>query len=535
MNKVINLFKAKNKRLLICVGIISVILATCQVVGHSIDTYLNLNGILGSISLWGLAMIRIIIYSIAIYFAVILVVNLIEKIKPKENKEYRYLTDNKESFMLAWTIILVMWFPYFIQYYPGLLSPDPVKQLLQITGEMNYTTNNPLLHTLIIKFFYNIGEICGSQELGIALYSITQMLVMSAIFAFIVYYMSKKKIPNTIRILTLISFAIYPVHAIYSVTMWKDVLFGGVIALYTIWIYEFTQNKLFIEKKKNVILFIILTIMIIMLTKNGIFVVLFLSPFLIIQRKDSIKKVLLMILSSVVLYFVIHASLVNIYNAESGEIKEALSIPMQQLARIVTVHENELNEQELAQIKKFIQTNRIAELYDPTISDPIKANFSNEAFMGNKLEFLSMWMKFLIKYPLDYIESFLCGNYGYWYPDAQNWAVTRSSDLGFKPILDTKIVPYIDSLIDRRDIPIITNLFSIGTNVWIMLIAFALCIYKKEYKLLIIFIPVITIVLTSMASPVFCEFRYVYGLFTTIPLLLAITYQKIKNCQRGRG
>ena len=196
---------------------------------------------------------------------------------------------------------------------------------------------------------------------------------------------------------------------------------------------------------------------------------------------------------------------------------------------------NTYNEQELAQIKKFIQTNRIAELYDPTISDPIKANFSNEAFMGNKLEFLSMWMKFLIKYPLDYIESFLCGNYGYWYPDAQNWAVTRSSDLGFKPILDTKIVPYIDSLIDRRDIPIITNLFSIGTNVWIMLIAFALCIYKKEYKLLIIFIPVITIVLTSMASPVFCEFRYVYGLFTTIPLLLAITYQKIKNCQRGRG
>lgn len=531
MNKIIELFKAQDKRLIICASITSIILAIFEVVGHSINTYYDLREIIGSYGECLLSIGKIILYATLIYLLIILVTNLIQRIKHKEIKEYALLTANTKSFFWVWGIIFLLWFPYFLQYYPGILSPDSIRQIQQVLGEMNYTTHHPIIHTLIIKIFIDIGNVLNNLILGISLYSIFQMLVMSAIFAFVVYYISKKKMPNIIRLLVLLSFAIYPIHAMYSITMWKDILFGGAIVLYTIWIYEYTQNREFVENKKNIISFIILTVMIIMLRKNGMIVTIFVAPFLIFLRKDKIKKVALMILASYVLYIMIHTSLVNIYNADKGEIREALAIPIQQLARVVTKEENNLRQEEISQIKKFIQSDQIAELYNPVLADPIKDCFNSSVFNQNKIEFIGMWTKLFFKYPLDYIEAFLCNSYGYWYPEAKNWVVATEvvskATLGVEPIINTKTIPNIVSFsITKRKIPI---LFSIGSNVWIMLISFMLCFYKKKYNVLLAFIPSMALVLTSMASPVFCEFRYVYGVFTSMPFLLAITYIEIKN------
>ena len=531
MKKILKLFKTQDKRLKICALITALMLAIFNVVGHSINNYYDLREIIGSFGLGILAIGKVLLYSSIIYFLIIIVMNLIQNSKPQKPKEYKFLTANAKSFLLSWGIIFILWLPYFLQYYPGLISDDSIRQMQQIMGDMNYTEHHPLIHTLIIKIFIDIGNLFNNIVLGISLYSIFQMLAMSAIFAFVVYYLSKKKVPNIIRILVVLSFAIYPVHAMYSITMWKDILFGGMILLYTIWIYEYTQNKEFIEDRKNIISFIAMTIMIIMLRKNGIIVTLFVVPFLMILRKDKIKKVTLMILSSYVLYVIINTTLVNIYNADKGEIREALSIPMQQLARVVKFEGDNLKQEDIEQIKKFIQSDKIAELYNPVLSDPIKDCFNSEVFNQNKIEFIGMWFKYFLKYPLDYVESFLCGSYGYWYPEAKNWVVAiegnGKSRVGVEPILNTKIIPNIEKItIEQRKIPI---LFSIGSNVWMLIIAFMLCFYKRKYKVLVAFIPSLAIILTSMASPVFCEFRYVYGVFTSIPFLLSITYLAIKN------
>lgn len=49
-------------------------------------------------------------------------------------------------------------------------------------------------------------------------------------------------------------------------------------------------------------------------------------------------------------------------------------------------------------------------------------------------------------------------------------------------------------------------------------------VYKKEYKKCLIYLPILFLWLTCLASPVFCEFRYIYSLFTCIPILIGINF-----------
>ena len=132
----------------------------------------------------------------------------------------------------------------------------------------------------------------------------------------------------------------------------------------------------------------------------------------------------------------------------------------------------------------------------------------------------------MIKYPTDYIESFICNSYGYYYPEAKHWVANRTMEkddilnLQTSPIVEIKAVKKIDSYIEKREVPFISMLFSIGFIFWIITICFVYCIYKKEYRKLLIYIPVIMLWVTTLASPVFCEFRYVYSLVTCLPIFI---------------
>ena len=50
----------------------------------------------------------------------------------------------------------------------------------------------------------------------------------------------------------------------------------------------------------------------------------------------------------------------------------------------------------------------------------------------------------------------------------------------------------------------------------------------KKYKKIIIFLPVLFVWFTALASPVFCEPRYVYSMFTCLPLFIGIAVNNKK-------
>ena len=50
--------------------------------------------------------------------------------------------------------------------------------------------------------------------------------------------------------------------------------------------------------------------------------------------------------------------------------------------------------------------------------------------------------------------------------------------------------------------------------------------YKKEYKYILLYLPIFVLWLTCIASPVFCEYRYAYPIFTSILLYISLNVTK---------
>lgn len=529
-----------NRRLKICCILLAALFATFEVIGNSIDTYLNLSGIIESKITIMKSIIKWFGYLIIIYG---ILVNIFIKLENKEftNDKIIWFTSNKRTFFGVWGLIFVAWLPYFLNYYPGVITADSMGQMCQSLGIYNLTNHHPVFHTFFISIAMHIGKLLGNYNLGVAIYSIVQMLVASGIFSFTIYYMAKRGVDSRFRILILLFYAFYPVNALYSITMWKDIPFAVAMLVFTIMMTEIAINQEhFMKSKMKNVLLVISMLLVILFRNNGFYVVLLTIPCLFIFAKKYYKK--LIIISCVVLgfYMIWKGPVFSLFNIEQGSSREALSIPLQQFARITKYNSDTLTEEEKWRIYKYLPTDNLAELYTPKISDPVKNNFSNEGFADDKIGLVKLYVKLAIEYPRATIESFLCNNFGYWYPEAIHWVVGREVftttqekeqelDLKNTPIAELENLERFDSLLDRRDLPLNSMLYSIGFTFWIVLTMLLYAIYKKKYNLIIMYIPLAILWLTTNASPVFGEYRYIYSMFTCLPLLIGIHFRNEKN------
>ena len=125
---------------------------------------------------------------------------------------------------------------------------------------------------------------------------------------------------------------------------------------------------------------------------------------------------------------------------------------------------------------------------------------------------------------------------GYWYPDVIYWATgSESKQLFDENVYTDSLTPEIyNKLIDHttyRELPLSNLIWSVGGAFFVLIISSFLTFYYNK-KYILCYIPLYGIWLSIMvATPVFCELRYVYGIFTCIPLLVLLPFliDKKKN------
>ena len=527
--------EVKNKRMIVCCAILAILFAGFETVGKSLDAYLNLDGILYNSTALKKSIIYWLGYAILIFAILGNIFSILDK-KKILDKTYKWFTNNKRSFLLTWGIIFVAWIPYFINYYPGVTTPDSAWQIYQGLGLNVFTNHQPIFHTLLIGIPMNIGKLLGNYNTGVAIYSLCQMIITSGIFSFAIYYMAKRNVDIRVRALALIFYVFYPVNGMYSITMWKDIPFAVAMLIFTIMLTEIAINREhFMKSKLKTVLLIISMILVILLRNNGIYVILGVIPFMFIFAFKNYKKLIVVSFIVIAFYILWKGPIFSILNVEDGLPREALSIPLQQFARM---SKNEsLTDEEKAEIYKYLPVDNLADLYKPKISDNVKKNFNDKLFEEDKIGFLKLWGELCFKYPRTAVESFLCNSYGYWYPEFGNWVAARTAyvkeqegeadlELKITPIANLELAKKYDSLIDRRDIPLSSMLYSIGFAFWVVMIMLMYAIYKKEYRKMLIYIPIIVLWATCLASPVSGEFRYIYSMFTALPIFIGIHFMK---------
>lgn len=202
--------------------------------------------------------------------------------------------------------ILLCWIPIFLAYYPSVFTYDAPGQLTQIFTN-DHSTHHPLIHTLFMSLFFR----SDSKEaclLGMAAYSIVQMIIMAIIFGYALASLYQWRVSIWGQMVLFIFYAIFPTNSILSITVTKDVLFSGLVLLYTISICRmFDDHKPF--TKRDYGLYIACTVLMLLFRNNAVYAfvpslfAIFAGICMMPDKKQALlKKFFMSVMCALVLY-----------------------------------------------------------------------------------------------------------------------------------------------------------------------------------------------------------------------------------------
>ena len=431
-------------------------------------------------------------------------------------------------FAISFCIIVCCWSIYLLKYYPCNISPDSLAEIKMILNNFSTVSDHhPIIHILFIALPLTVGlHFFNNINTALFLYSLLQVIIMASIFSYLISFLYKRKVPNFVLIAILAYFALVPMHGFYSIVMWKDVLFAGLLLLLTINLYKILEkDEIDIFTKTS---FIVVSLLTIFFRNNAVYMYFLVAITSFFFFKKHYKYFIFAFCIVFGVYGLVKGPVFSYFNVVKSSSAEYIGMPLQQIGRMV--YKNvELTTEETKLINNLLSVDEMKKSYNPLVSDGIKfnKNFNIKAFDNNKFKYLNLWLHLVIKHPVVAVEAYLTSTLGYWYPNVEYWTVSKGiydNDLGIynQPKIDTNIP---EKLEDRKT-PFINMTWSIGLCFWIIALFSFIAVKKaKDIKAIYLYVPVIGIWLTMMiASPVFAEFRYVYGAFTCLPLLIIFPY-----------
>ena len=405
---------------------------------------------------------------------------------------------------------------------PGILTYDSIFQINEIFTN-SITNHHPFLHTMVIKLFLDLGMFFFKDiNLAVEAYSVFQLLCMAAIFAYICMTLYQAGTPKIWLRITVVCFAFLPYHIFYSMTMWKDILFAGSVSLFSCALFR--MIKKIGGKRINYSTLILGAFGCCLLRSNGQAAFIFTFIILAIFLRKQEKNMLFVLLTVIVVAFIFKYPILKALHIRQPNLANSLSIPLQQFARLI-VDDVNLSESELSQIEQIMDPDEVRKNYTAYISDPIKRILKSNILLEHKWDYFVLWLRLGLKHPATYLHAWIDQTRGYWNGGYDYWILgygVHENNYGIKMFPNDNafgrgIIGWINNFLKY---PAFELLRSIGLHVWITLLWCMNSIIRKRKEWLIFIMPIANILTLLISTPVFCEFRYAYAIFTTFPLLV---------------
>lgn len=412
----------------------------------------------------------------------------------------------------ALAVMLLCWLPLFLAYYPGICAYDFAPQIIEfITSSIS--THHPVLHTLLVGKLWLFGFYTfESGTVGIAIYTCIQMGIMAICFLITLIIMYKMQIPKKALIVLWLFFCIYPLNGYMALFTTKDGIFSAFLIVFfssLLYLIKQDQNSSFY---KCALLFLAIGgIGSICFRNNTRYAYLALLGFglLMCIFYKPLRALCVSVGKWLVLVFVIAICLLVVvernYYHNKDDYREFLSVPLQQMARVVNGYKDELDEDVVEYLEECFSLGSIYN-YKPELADPIKDAIELRSCI--QPEFVKTYLRLFVNYPGEYVNAWLALNAGYLYlndtscylpyVDVQEQGhgyIMTSEPLVWMENLDIykeSVLPDVYEALENilanntlMKIPILRQLLAPGIWLYIFLYAMAGCITLKKYKYLL--------------------------------------------------
>lgn len=447
----------------------------------------------------------------------------------------QYRGHRRRSLLAAWGVLCLARLPYLAWAWPGVVTNDSAWQLRQAFGIDPWTSHHPFAHTLAIKaVVVPVEAVTGSTAAGIGVFSLLQIAATSAVVVHVTSRLLAWGVNRWLAAAGYLFALAWPVAGMFAVTMWKDIPFANAVLLLTTLLVDvWRQPRQYLARPARLVGLALVVAAVYVLRNNGPYVVIPALAVAVAGARGARLRLAAAGLAGLAAAVAFTGPVASAAGVAPGSTAEALSVPMQQMARVARDHPDQLTPAEVAFIEGLWPDLTVAEvgaLYKPWIADPVKEQISRDQIEGDLTGFVSNWFELGQRFPGTYVESFLAGSYGYWYPDTDYTVVIPmvtqgTPGMAWQPPAAGGIGAYAVNLLFRPHVvPVLSWFYSPGLGWQVLLVAGAALWLRRPKRYLGLLVAPGLVWLTCLASPVYAEFRYAYGYLITLPVVAAVAF-----------
>lgn len=483
------------------------------------------------------------IASFVIWFVIISLVitfggKFIDYIKAKfvklDNLLEKHLSGIK-LFFAIWIVIVIAWILPYLSLFPGTFGYDAPLQLLQWQGAMEMTDHHPVTHTFLLGVIYSLGvKIFGTANAGIALYTAIQGVLVASSISYCLYALRRQGAGAIYILLTLIWIVFNPFLQALTFNCTKDIVFGAFWVFFIAAFYNYLKSD---NQSVAVVLVLGLSgILMCLLRHQGVYILFILLLFVVFApKKINIRKLKTALIIICILVVAEGFNIIchNVLDYESGDSREMLSVPMQQMAYVckqkIEGQPIDVTDEQLNQVESFIPKSGIM-AYKENTADDVKSTFDTDSFKDNIGDNLKVYLQLGWQNKGSYVYAFKNLINGYLNDDKRSYAglmylYTFESEYDMDIHRDSLVPSYYDTLVANtvnlryRNIPLMSLIYNSCLSIWLLVVLVGLSVYRKDYKLWLVVIPLLLYLVSLFLGPV-ALIRYMYPLILLTPLLV---------------
>ena len=301
-------------------------------------------------------------------------------------------------------------------FSPGIISYDSNNQWQQVvTNEINNA--HPFFTTY---FMLLLSKIWNSPSVVL----VFQVFIFSYFWMYICKIIrenNKKSLKKIVIYTIIISFI--PLISLYSITLWKDILYSYYLMFIIYFVYKGIKNKFKYSFLDSFNIGLLLALIFIY-RHNGMIVsvfLIFMFVFIYIKNKIGIKKAVIIFLT-----FISFNCLVNIpkkyyleKNVASSNVKESIGTIDSYIIWMYGAHLNagNIGKEDLKKLDNVIPTEEWEKLYNPYLINSIGSYEKDAEYYNDNIEyFRSLFIETSLKHPLTIIEHYLKADSLLWSP-----------------------------------------------------------------------------------------------------------------------
>jgi hypothetical protein len=248
-----------------------------------------------------------------------------------------------------------------------------------------------------------------------------------------VQILRKMKISRAVRAAVMAVYLLNPYIIAYVGVIIKDVPYTAFLMIIHLCLVdscldhgEFSGSII-----KNAVLFISV-VNAVLLRKNGIYVIAAAAVWYLIRcfRRGLSKRTALIMLTGCIAAAGVSSLMSAHFNASKGSLREALSLPFQQTARYARDHGDEVTDEEKAAIDGVLDYEKIGEIYNPRLSNPVKRTYRGDS---TKLPmYFKAWFAQFLRHPVCYVNATWEQFYYLFVPEADNIVIYENLYMGYE-------------------------------------------------------------------------------------------------------